>query len=183
MTQKVQIIKKVQDTLIKSDKRHRIIYGGRGKGASWSIARILLLEGMREPLFVACVREVQKTIKYSVKKLLDDTIELLGWDWFYTSGATEIIGINNTKFVFFGMQEYNADNVKSLEGANRCWIAEAQSFSRNSINILRPTIRKDGSVLWWDFNPRYETDPVYIDYILHKDENAELLELNWRDNP
>tara|TARA_Y100000310_G_scaffold265440_1_gene276478 strand:+ start:267 stop:1466 length:1200 start_codon:yes stop_codon:yes gene_type:complete len=182
-TQEVRIIQKVQDTLVESDKRHRILVGGRGKGASWSIARILLLQGMRESMFIPCVREIQASIKYSVKKLLDDTIEMFGWQWFYESKLTEIIGKNGTKFVFFGMQEFNADNVKSLEGADSCWVAEAQSMSRRSINILRPTIRKDGSVIWWDFNPRYSTDPVYVDYILNDDPNAEVLNLSWRDNP
>lgn len=181
--QQVEIIQKVIDHLVNSDKRHRIIVGGRGKGASWSIARILLLEGMNSPLFIPCIREVQKTIKYSVKKLLDDTIILYNWQWFYKSTDVEIRGKNGTKFIFFGMQEYNADNVKSLEGADRCWVAEAQSISRRSINVLRPTIRKDNSVIWWDFNPRYETDPVYFDYIINKDKYAEVLWLSFEDNP
>ena len=181
--QKVAIIQKVKDVLVPSLKRHKIIVGGRGKGASWSIARVLLLEGMQEPLFIACVREVQKTIKYSVYKLLEDTIATYKWDWFYAVGASEIVGKNGTKFVFFGMQEYNADNVKSLEGADRCWVAEAQSISRRSVNVLRPTIRKEGAVFWWDFNPRYEVDPVYVDYILNKDANAEVLWLSFEDNP
>ena len=181
--QNVVIIQKVKDILVPSKKRHKIIAGGRAKGASWSIARILLLEGMKDPFFIPCIREVQKTIKYSVKKLLDDTIRLYGWEWFYKSTDSEIKGINGTLFAFFGMQEYNADNVKSLEGADRCWVAEAQSISRKTINILRPTIRKAGSQIWWDFNPRYDTDPIYVDYILYDDKNAEVLWLSWRDNP
>ena len=167
MTQDVRIIQKVNDKLVPSIKRHRVIYGGRGKGASWSIARVLLLEGMREPLFVACVREVQKTLKDSVKKLLEDTIKHFGWEWFYKVMASEIVGMNGTRFTFFGMQEYNSENVKSLEGANRCWVAEAQTISRRSINVLRPTLRVAGSTFWWDFNPRYETDPIYVDYIIN----------------
>jgi phage terminase large subunit len=138
---------------------------------------------MRESMFIPCVREVQASIKYSVKKLLDDTIEHFGWQWFYTSKLTEIVGLNGTKFVFFGMQDFNADNVKSLEGADACWVAEAQSMSRRSVNVLRPTIRKDGSTLWWDFNPRYDTDPVYVDYIINEDPNAEVLWLSHEDNP
>jgi PBSX family phage terminase large subunit len=181
-TQVVQIVDKVAKTLVPSDKRHRIIAGGRGKGASWSIARILLLEGMQEPLFIPCVREVQKTIKYSVKRLLDQTIQDLHLDWWYDSYDNEIRGKNGTLFAFFGLRDYNADNIKSLEGADRCWVAEAQAISRRSINVLRPTIRKDGSVVWWDFNPRYETDPIYIDYITNKDDNAEVLWLSWEDN-
>ena len=182
--QEVQIISKVKDELVDDcDKRHRLIVGGRGKGASWSIARILLLEGMLDPLFILCVREVQKTIKYSVKKLLDDTIAYYHWEWFFTSTDNEIRGMNGTLFVFIGIHDYNADNIKSFEGADRCWIAEAQSMARRSINILRPTIRKDGAVFWWDMNPRYETDPVYVDYMKNDDPNAKVLILNWRDNP
>ncbi len=183
MIQEVRIIQKVKDVLVPSEKRHKLIVGGRGKGASWSIARIFLLKGMREPLFIPCVREIQKTIKYSVKKLLDDTIKELHFEWFYDSTQNEIKGKNGTLFAFFGLQDFNADNIKSLEGADLCWVAESQSLSRNSIMILRPTIRKLGSEIWWDFNQRYETDPVYVDYILHDDPNAEVLHLNWRDNP
>lgn len=183
MEQEVRIIQKVNDVLVPSVKRHRIIYGGRGKGASWSIARILLLQGMRKTMFYPCIREVQKTLKDSVKKILDDTIKLFGWQRFYNSKQTEIVGRNDTRFVFHGMQEYNADNIKSLEGADGCWVAEAQTLSRRSINTLRPTIRKDGSVMWWDFNPRFETDPMWIDYILNADPNAEVLFLSHEDNP
>ena len=178
------IVGKVHDTLVTNcNKRHRIIVGGRGKGASWSIARILLLEGMREPLFIVCVREVQKTIAHSVKKLLEETIASFQFDFFYKVFGNEIRGMNGTKFIFHGLHDYNADNIKSLEGADRCWVAEAQTISRRSINILRPTIRKQGSTVWWDFNPRYDTDPIWIDYILNTDPNAEVLWISWRDNP
>jgi len=180
----IEIVDKVKNALITNcNKRHRLIVGGRGKGASWSIARILLTEGMSKPLFIVCVREVQKTIKDSVRKILKDTIGYFGLEFFYDVQANCIKGINGTEFVFYGLHEYNADNIKSLEGADRCWVAESQSLARVSINILRPTIRKDGSIIWWDFNPRYETDPVWIDYIVNKDPHAEVLRLNWRDNP
>ena len=184
MQQTIEIVDKVKYELLDNcDKRHRLIVGGRGKGASWSIARILLLEGMRESLFIPCVREVQKTIKHSVKKLLEDTIKANGWEFFYKIQDQEIKGINGTLFAFFGLHDYNADNIKSLEGADRCWVAESQTISRRSINILRPTIRKDNAVFWWDLNPRYDTDPVYIDYVTNDDPHAKVLLLNWRDNP
>ncbi len=183
-TLNIEIVDRVKTTLIDNcNKRHRLIVGGRGKGASWSIARILLTEGMQKPLFIPCVREVQKTIKDSVKKVLSDTINYFGLEFFYDVQVNSIKGINGTEFVFYGLHDYNADNIKSLEGADRCWVAEAQSIARRSINILRPTIRKSGSIIWWDFNPRYETDPIWVDYIVNKDPNAEVLRLNWRDNP
>lgn len=184
MTQTVEIVQKIKDELLDDcDKRHRLVVGGRGKGASWSIARILLLEAIAEPMFIPCVREVQKTIRHSVKKLLDDTIKLFNWECFFESNEQEIKGINGSLFAFFGLHDYNADNIKSLEGADRCWIAEAQTITRRSINILRPTIRKDNAVIWWDVNPRYETDAVYIDYIVNTDPNAKVCLVNWRDNP
>lgn len=182
--QYVDIIPEVKEKLVDNcDKRHRLIVGGRGKGASWSIARVLLLECMLDPIFVVCLREVQKTITHSVKKLLEDQIKLFQWEWFYKIMDTKIVGINGSVFVFNGIRDFNADNIKSLEGADRCWVAEAQTISRRSINILRPTIRKKGSVIWWDFNPRYDTDPVYVDYILNKDPNAEVLWISWKNNP
>lgn len=184
-TLKVPIIPKVYDAYqeLNDDIRHFILVGGRGKGASWSVARLLLLRGMLEPYFFPCVREVQKTIKYSVKKLLDDQIKNLGLDWFYKSTDNEIKGINGTLFAFFGLHDYNSDNIKSLEGADWCWVAEAQSISRKSMNILRPTIRKEGSKIVWDFNPRYATDPIWLDYIINDDPYAKVLWLNWKDNP
>jgi len=182
--QEVKIVKKVNDVLVPSKKRHKLIVGGRGKGASWSIARILLLQGMSNKMFIVCVREVQKTIANSVKKLLEDQIKLFGWDdVFYKIQENRIIGRNGTVFVFHGLRDYNADNIKSLEGADACWVAEAQTISRRSINILRPTIRKEGSTVWWDFNPRYETDPIYIDYIINEDPHCEVLWLSHSDNP
>ncbi len=183
MVVNVDIVGKVKERLVNSDKRHRVIVGGRGKGASWSIARILLLRGMVKERFIPCIREVQKTIQDSVKKILSDTVKTLGLGYFYKVLNYEIRGINGTRFVFYGLRDFNADNIKSLEGADDAWVAEAQSISRRSINTFRPTIRKDGSVIWWDFNPRYEMDPVYVDYILNKDPNAEVCWLSWKDNP
>ena len=151
MTQEVEIIQKIKDELIDNcDTRHRIVYGGRGKGASWSIARILLTEGMGEELFIVCVREVQKSIELSVQKLLVDTIKHFGWQWFYKVTKNKIVGNNGTTFVFSGLHEHNSDSIKSLEGADRCWVAESQSISRTSIGILRPTIRKDNAIFQYD---------------------------------
>ena len=184
MTQEVEILDRIYEELIVNcDKRHRGAYGGRGSGKSWSIARILLLYGMESKQFIICVREVQKSIEHSVKKLLEDTIELFGWQYFYKIRKNDIIGLNGTKFIFAGLHEHNSDTIKSLEGADICWVAEAQSISRTSIDILRPTIRKEHAIFFWDFNPRYSSDPVYVDYIRHQDPNAKFINVNWWDNP
>lgn len=183
------IVDKVQRELVDNcDKRYRWIVGGRCKGASYSIARIFLSKLVKESLFAVCVREVQKTIKDSVKKLLEDTIRYAGWeDRYFKIKNTEIVGCSRynrfSRFAFYGLHDYNADNIKSLEGADLCWLAESQSISRNSLNVLRPTIRKPNAEFWGDLNPRYATDPVFADYIERQATNAKVCKLNWRDNP
>lgn len=180
----IEILDKIKAELIDNcEVRHRGAYGGRGSGKSWSIARILLIMGMERECFIVCVREVQKSIEHSVMKLLKDTIKLFHLEPFYTVRKNDILGKNGTKFIFQGLHEHSSDSIKSLEGADICWVAEAQSISRTSIDILRPTIRKPGSIVFWDFNPRYSSDPVYVDYIRHQPENAKFVNVNWWDNP
>jgi PBSX family phage terminase large subunit len=183
MVQEVEIIKKVKDVLVPSKKSHKVIVGGRGKGASWSIARVALLKGMQNSIFIPCIREYQKSLKHSVKKLLSDTIKHFNWGNFYRVYDNEIRGVNGTTIIFNGLRDFNADSIKSLEDAKFCWVAEAQSITRKSIEILRPTIRAEGSETWYDLNPRYATDPVYMDYVVNRDDDAEVIWLNWRDNP
>jgi len=118
-----------------------------------------------------------------VKKLLEDTIKQFKWEWFYTIKKDVIVGSNGTLFVFYGLHDHNSDSIKSLEGADICWVAEAQSISRTSIDILRPTIRKETAIFFWDFIPRYSSEPVYVDYIRNQDPNAKFVRVNWMDNP
>jgi phage terminase large subunit len=86
--------------------------------------------------------------------------------------------------VFKGMQSYNAHNIKSLEDFDVAWVEEAQTLSATSLRLLRPTIRKERSELWFSWNPRFETDAV--DKFFRGDNppnNAIIVEVNWYDNP
>jgi phage terminase large subunit len=157
--------------------------GGRGSAKSRSASSALLLQGASEVHRVLCAREIQKSIKDSVKRLLDDEIERLGLSAFYESTENEIRGKNGTLFIFSGLRG-NADSVKSMEGITRCWVEEAQNISQSSLDILIPTIRTEGSEIWFTYNPRYETDP--IDVMFKADElppSTILLHVNWQDNP
>lgn len=58
--------------------RYKVAHGGRGGGKSWAFADALLIQGVQNPLRVGCFREVQKSIKDSVHKLLGDRIAKLG---------------------------------------------------------------------------------------------------------
>lgn len=138
---------------------------------------------------VACIREVQNSIRDSVRQLLIDKIQQLGLGHCFDVLETEIRGKDKTPaagslIVFKGMQSYNAENIKSLEGYDIAWVEEAQTLSDVSLRMLRPTLRKPGSELWFSWNPRHDSDA--IDTFLRgasKPDNAIVVEVNWNDNP
>lgn len=163
--------------------RHIAIHGGRGSSKSHSVARALLIRASQKTLRVLCAREIQDSIKKSVKQLLDDCIESMGLRWFYTSTDTEIRGRNGSLFIFAGLLR-NIDSVKSMEGVDICWVEEAQSVSQRSIDVLVPTIRKAGSQIIWVWNPTKQSDPVDKMFRAGKRMPDEcVLEVNHKDNP
>lgn len=163
--------------------RYKVIYGGRGGGRSWGVARYLLIEGGKEPHRFLCTREVQKSIKDSVHRLLQDQISVLGMDHFYEVLDTEIRGLNGTVFVFSGLSDQTAESIKSYEGVTKAWCEEAQSISKKSWRMLIPTIRAEDSEILVTFNPELDTDETYQRFIVNTPPDAWLCELNWRDNP
>lgn len=132
---------------------------------------------------ILCTREVQKSIKDSVKRLLDDQIEAMGLGAFYDSLETEIRGKNGSIFLFAGLANHTVDSVKSFEGCDVCWIEEAQTVSKKSLDILTPTIRKEGSEIWVTFNPLLDTDETWKRFVINTPPNAVVKQVNWSDNP
>lgn len=164
-------------------KRYKVLYGGRGSGKSHSVARALLVQGYATKLRILCAREIQKSIKASVHQLLRDTITALNLDSFYQVLDTEIRGANGTQFLFSGLADHTVDSIKSFEGISICWIEEAQTVSKKSLDILIPTIRKEGSEIWLSFNPELDTDIVYQRFVATPREDTIAVAMNWRDNP
>lgn len=162
--------------------RYKILYGGRGGAKSWGVARALLILGCKSPLRILCAREFQTSIKDSVHKLLSDQIYSLGLESWYEITQANIKGKNGTEFSFVGLKN-NTTNIKSYEGVSICWVEEAQSVSKNSWNILIPTIRKENSEIWITFNPELETDETYQRFVVHAPENSVVQKINWSDNP
>lgn len=127
---------------------------------------------------------MQNSIKESVRQLLIDKIQKMNLGNFFQVLDGEIRGSNGSLIIFKGMQSYNAENIKSLEDYDIAWVEEAQTLSAKSLRLLRPTIRKDGSEIWFGWNPRYEDDAV--DQFFRGDKpphNATVVEVNWQDNP
>ena len=165
------------------NSRYVVLHGGRGSAKSWSVAQALLIRGCERPLRVLCTREVQRSIRDSVHKLLCDQIVRLGLGGFYEAQQTVIRGANGTEFVFSGLLEHTAESIKSYEGVDICWIEEAQAVSERSLRILIPTIRKAGSQIIVTMNPELDTDPAYVRFVQSPPDDAVVVEMNWRDNP
>jgi phage terminase large subunit len=141
------------------DFRYLAWFGGRGGAKSWGAATGLVLQAMERHERILCGRELQKSIKDSSKRLIDDAIARLGVGAAFDSTETEIRGPNDSLFIFSGIKG-NANAIKSMEGVTTFWGDEAQAFSQASLDTLIPTIRKPGSRLIFTWNPDLETDPV-----------------------
>ena len=165
--------------------RYFVLYGGRGSAKSWSAAEYVLLSGLERRHRILCAREIQKSIKASVKKLLDDKINAMGLRPYYRSTDTSIVGVNGTEFMFAGLR-HNPETIKSMEGVTILWIEEAQTISRDSFEVIKPTIRQPGSIILLTLNPRFPDDPVYEDFLsgqsLSRDD-ARVRQINWQHNP
>ncbi len=165
--------------------RYKGAYGGRGSGKSHAFAEMLVIRATtRKGFRAACVREVQKSLKNSVKLLVEDKIRSLGVSQMFEILEAEIKTPGGGVIMFQGMQNHTADSIKSLEGFDVAWVEEAQSLSQRSLDLLRPTIRKPGSELWFSWNPGKPTDPV--DVLLRGESpprGAVVIEVNFHDNP
>lgn len=163
--------------------RYKVAHGGRGSGKSWGFARALLIQAYQSPLRVGCFREVQKSIKDSVHKLLGDQIQALGLGEYYEVLDNVIRGTNGSEFIFAGLAQHTVETIKSYEGLDRAWVEEGQAVSKRSWNVLRPTIRKDGSEIWCTYNPELETDATHVLFVGDPPASAKVVEVNYTDNP
>lgn len=176
-----------------SPARYKGAWGGRGSGKSHFFAELLIEDCLAEPgnsggagMRAVCIREVQKTLKESSKRLLEDKLQAFGLgdsDGFKVFNEV-IQAPGDGVITFTGMQDHTAESIKSLEGFKRAWWEEAQTASARSMQLLRPTIRAEGSELWFSWNPRRKVDPV--DLMLRGPElptGAVVVKANWRDNP
>lgn len=163
--------------------RYKVAHGGRGGAKSWGFARALLIKGAERPLRILCTREIQKSIKDSVHKLLGDQVQALGLGSFYEVQSAVIKGRNGTEFLFAGLSDLTAESIKSFEGVDIVWCEEAQAISKRSWDILIPTIRKDGSEIWVSMNPELDTDETWQRFVLNPPPDAVVIAINHADNP
>lgn len=165
-------------------KRYKGAWGGRGSGKSHFFAEMAIEQSVMQKTDIICVREIQKSLQQSVKKLLEIKIKSMGLENRFNILQNHIESDLGGIIGFQGMQNHTSESIKSLEGYDIAWVEEAQSLSQRSLDLLRPTIRKPNSELWFSWNPNLPTDPVDV---LLRGENpppdAEVIKANYRDNP
>lgn len=167
----------------KSDKRYKILHGGRASSKSHDAAGIVVFLAANFYVKVLCARRFQNKISESVKALIEEKIDRSPYrnDFIITNNRIEH-KITGSVFLFYGI-ERNLAEIKSLEGVTICWLEEAQYLTEEHMRIIVPTIRQEGSQLWLIFNPLNYTDYIYQNYVLTPPENAIVREINWNQNP
>lgn len=162
--------------------RYKVYHGGRGSGKSWAVAEALVRMAEATVIRVLCARELQSSIEDSVHRLLQDVIERTGMQDKFIVENKSIRSLSGSEFIFKGLR-HNYREIKSTEGIDICWVEEAQTVSRDSWDVLRPTIRKEHAEIWITFNPDAETDPTYQDFVVNPQPNSIVHQVNFERNP
>lgn len=179
-----QLPRGFKELLIPKKYRYKVYHGGRGGAKSRSFGAALIAMGDRKPLRWLFAREIQNSIKASVKKLLDDEIARQDLDG-YRSTQYGITHKNGSEFFFAGLRT-NPDSVKSMEGLDGAWIEEANRTSQGSWDLLTPTIRKPGSEIWLSLNRHKTTDPLDKLFLTEGEApppRSLIRKVGWQDNP
>lgn len=168
--------------------RYKGLKGGRGSGKSHFFAEMIVEALILNPsLDIVCLREIQRSLKFSAKKLIEDKIQAFNVGSMFRPLETEIrrvdiAGRTTGRIIFQGMQDHTADSIKSLEGFNIAWFEEASRMSQRSLDLLRPTIREEGSEIWFSWNPDQETDPIEKFLVAKERERVIVAHVNYTDN-
>lgn len=164
--------------------RYKVLYGGRGSGKSYFLAELAVEVSRRIGTVILCAREFQGSLDDSVYQLLIETIERLGYaDEFDILKSTITHKGTGAKFVFYGIKN-NVTKIKSIQGVGVCWVEEAEAVTKNSWDVLIPSIRGDKNAeIWISFNPKNILDDTYQRFIVHPPKDSIILKANYDINP
>ena len=182
-----------------STKRYIVAEGGRGGGKSENIgARYVLWYAMNaKNTKVLCGREIQNSIKESVKAVLERLIKQYRCEAEFHITDSQIVNKNTgTPIIFLGLKAAtapNTDTMKSLDNVSLAWIEEAQTVGQRTLDKLSPTIRVDkvemldgsfrSSQLIFTYNRTLDSDPVHVTLVESKRPDVLHININYWDNP
>lgn len=167
--------------------RFKVLYGGRGSAKSWSIADYIILKAVSGKFRILCTREYQASVRDSVYRLLVDRITFHCLQRYFVIQEKTIVSVYGSEIIFKGLH-HGINEIKSTEGIDICWVEEAETVSKESWDLLEPTIRKEGSEIIVSFNPDDEKSATYTMFIEKDGFPVDLPDcakafVNWWDNP
>ena len=178
--QTIPIPKKIYG-LWESNKRHKVAEGGRGSAKSYSIHGLFAALSMQRKARILVTRETQNSLTDSSLAVLKRVITDWGWSGLFDDTKHGLKCVNGSEFIFRGLQK--PDRIKSLDDVQYCIVEEAHAITQRAIDFLIPTIRNDGSEMWWLYNRDLESDPVQTTLIDSGRPDVEHVHLTYKDNP
>lgn len=175
----------VEKHILNNKQRYIVIHGGRGSGKSEGIAQVLLLRSMKErKIRIICGRERQRTIRESSKAVIEKWISEWNLNKYFDITHYSIKNkITKSEFLFFGLSDVTKNNITSVSNIKYLWIDEAHMITKDTWIRTYPSIRAPGSQIFITFNPHFEDDILYKEFVLVKRSDTFVLQVNWRDNP
>lgn len=164
--------------LFDNDWREAAVYGGRFSLKSHTVARMLLIRARKRKIRVACFREFQNSIADSSHQLLAELIKKYELFDFKVTDNSIVNTINGSDFIFRGLH-HNEQSIKSIEGIDIAWIEEAQTVSKESLEILTPTVRKPNSQLVYTYNRFLDDDSVHQRLVVEGRPNTLIINVNY----
>lgn len=164
--------------LFESGWREAAIYGGRYSLKSHTVARYLLIRARQAKTRIGCFREFQNSITESSHQLLTDLINQYELHDFEITNNAIVNKVTGSDFIFKGLY-HNEQSIKSIEGIDIAWVEEAQAVSNQSIEVLTPTVRKEGSQIIYTYNRLLEDDPVHKRLVIEGRPNTLVINVNY----
>ncbi len=157
--------------------------GGRGAAKSQALAAIGVLESYIDDGVILCCREIQKSVSDSIYSMLVSYIEDKGLGADFKVLNTSITNIKTgAEFIFAGLKS-NITSIKSINKLRVVLVDEAENVSQNSWDVLLPTPRYGDVRIYVVFNPRFEDDPTYQEFVAKDDGRKLVIDIQYTDNP
>ena len=160
-----------------------VMEGGRGGAKSNALAAVGVQESFVDDGVILCCREIQKSISDSLYSAILSEIKARGLTSYFEVTKTEIVNrYTGARFIFAGLK-HNITSVKSINKLRVVLTDEAENISQESWDYLRPTPRYGNVRTYVVFNPRFESDPTWQEFVVKKDDTTLHITINWQDNP
>lgn len=169
---------------LKTNRYDTVVWhGGRGSAKTNALIKIAILESFIDDGVILCCREIQKSIADSLYSAIVNFISDNKLDHLFKITLGEIVNLQTgSRFIFAGLKS-NITSIKSIDKLRVILTDEAENISQQSWDYLRPTPRYGNTRTYVVFNPRFEQDPTWQEFVIRADKNTLLTEINWRDNP